>query len=1048
LPILIGMRHKLDTRVLSLAFLSLGSLTQCSGLLNIPALQSNSYQVSAGSELSLLRAGRCNLLRVTPLGALSSEFVILVSAASKLSQNSLSFYSDSECSAPALEFRRSALQESYGVYFVADAVGQHAVTVKSPQHPIGIDFQFNITQAPRVLSVRTELFGDAEATIRQVSRRVSFKDIVGGRNFSFALFEDGQKLSTLNCTSPERSFDSIGTQNGVVQVPLLEAHSKDTSDFFASQKVTLSCSAEGYEPVQIDLDYQNSNVETVSAPHSTQLAIGMTNVSTGGIAFAKDIVVFGTNSKSIQGTNQLIAKSIASGELMLVSGTRNGQPGNSVSYGPSITKDARYVAFSSDASNLVPGVSGNQIYLKDLKTGDISLVSASASNELGDGTSSGAVIDSEGRFVLFVSSSSNLLPGVSGLQIYKKNLSSSAITLVSSSSTGQPGAGSGSDSPSPTSDGRYVVFVSRSPNLIAGVSGSQIYLKDLDTGLLSLVSASSTNQTGNGSSGSPLLAADGSLCVFQSASTNLVPGVSGIQIYLKNLQSGAISVVSTSETNQVGNGPSNSPRVSLDGRYLVFSSTATNLVTGVSGNQVYLKDLATGAMTLVSATASGESGNGFSLSPVMSADLQSVAYFSNSTNFRSGVFGYQLYLKNLSTGDNVLMTTSSANQVGNGSSAARSISADGRYVAYQSDARNLLLGVSGTQIYLKDLNTGVNFLASASATGQMGNGISQRPFVSADGRFVAFESAATNLVPDASGNQIYLKNLNSGEIFLMSSSTDGLAGDGNSISPSLSGNGRYLSFKSNATNLISGVSGNQIYCKDVLTGAVTLVSSSASNQSGNGSSYGPATISGDGRLVAFESVSTNLIPGVSGNQIFLKDLESGSVTLVSASASNQMGNNTSNSPAISANGQFVAFRSRSTNFVSGVSFYQIYIKEIATGAISLVSASASGIAGGGAYSTPAISADGRFVAFASSSSSLIPGVNGYQIFLKDLSQLSVTLVSATNAGQPSNGDSDAPAISADGRYVTFVSDATNLNSGVTSNQTYRKRINIGLTIAP
>ena len=161
-------------------------------------------------------------------------------------------------------------------------------------------------------------------------------------------------------------------------------------------------------------------------------------------------------------------------------------------------------------------------------------------------------------------------------------------------------------------------------------------------------------------------------------------------------------------------------------------------------------------------------------------------------------------------------------------------------------------------------------IASTNSSGEVENGSSDYASLSSDGRFVVFQSSSTNLISGVSGTQIYVKDLLTGEVRLASSNSFGHAGSGgSSSSPQITPDGRFVVFRSNATNLISGVIGLQIYVKDLLTGQLKLASSNSSGNAGIGSSYSPR-ITPDGRFVVFSSNASNLT-GVSGLQIYVKD---------------------------------------------------------------------------------------------------------------------------------------------------------------------------------
>ena len=335
---------------------------------------------------------------------------------------------------------------------------------------------------------------------------------------------------------------------------------------------------------------------------------------------------------------------------------------------------------------------------------------------------------------------------------------------------------------------------------------------------------------------------------------------------------------------------------------------------------------------------------------------------------------------------------------GIGASSAPSISDNGRFVAFASSANNLIPGVSGSQIYIHDWQTNQTSLVSRDSGVAInhGSGISSAPSISSDGRFVAFVSAATNLVPGVSGLQIYLRDVQTGVTSLVSKDNSGNPATGGSImaSPRISGNGRFIAYVSDASNLITGVVSQQIYLYDTQTsvmfpnGQTTLISQATSGVVGNGGSSNP-TISSNGRFVAFTSASSNLTGDAdpAPTQIFLRDTQSSTTTLISQATGGAVGDGASSQPAISDDGGFVAFTSLASNLapIPGGSGAQIFLRNTQANTTSLVSQTAvGGIAGNGASSQPTISDDGGFVAFSSVSTNLGAAGGGNQIYIRAL----------------------------------------------------------------
>lgn len=323
---------------------------------------------------------------------------------------------------------------------------------------------------------------------------------------------------------------------------------------------------------------------------------------------------------------------------------------------------------------------------------------------------------------------------------------------------------------------------------------------------------------------------------------------------------------------------------------------------------------------------------------------------------------------------------------------------------------------------------------STDRAGQPGDAPSDSPAVSADGRYVTFSSAATNLVPgDTNGySDIFLRDRVTGTVERISvSSTGGQANSSSALSGSVSPDGRYVTFTSSATNLAAGDDSGtmHVYLRDRANMTTRRVSVSGTGAVGNGSSFG-AAVSANGRFVAFGSLATNLVRGdTNGVQdIFVRDVRHGTTRRVSVAQGGQVeANGASTFPLISSNGRYVGFLSSATNLQStdtlGVT--NAYVKDLRTGAVDLASVSASGgtfVRGSGEMS---MSGDGRLVAFVTYES----GPLGSQVYVRDRSRGTTVLASRNLAGGLSVGPFSRPSISADGRYVAFVSGARDLVPG-------------------
>ncbi|MBC7839243.1 MAG: PD40 domain-containing protein [Nitrospiraceae bacterium] len=400
--------------------------------------------------------------------------------------------------------------------------------------------------------------------------------------------------------------------------------------------------------------------------------------------------------------------------------------------------------------------------------------SVTGSGTAGSGASSTPSMNSDGSLVAFVSQSTNFVTTVSGSQIYAHNRQTNQIEVVSrdsDSSVINEGGGTSSD-PSMSSDGRLVAFVSLSSNLVTSVSGQQIYVRDRETGQTTVISKSSAGIIGDGTSSAPAISADGRYVAFASASTNLVAGVSGIQIYVHDRQTDQTTLISKDNTVTPvpGNGVSATPAISATGQFVAFASLSTNLGAAGGNQQIYIHDRLTGAngtTSLVSKDSVPTAGNGNSSTPSVSGDGRFVAFVSGATNIVTGFSGQQVYVHDRNTGANgtnslISRDNSGVPNAGNQSSSAPSISSDGRYVAFTSLATNLETGVSGQQIYRHDRNGPTTNLVSRDNTGSPveGNASSETPSISGNGGFVAFASQASNLLAGGvAPSDIYIRAL-------------------------------------------------------------------------------------------------------------------------------------------------------------------------------------------------------------------------------------------------------------------------------------------------
>jgi Tol biopolymer transport system component len=339
---------------------------------------------------------------------------------------------------------------------------------------------------------------------------------------------------------------------------------------------------------------------------------------------------------------------------------------------------------------------------------------------------------------------------------------------------------------------------------------------------------------------------------------------------------------------------------------------------------------------------------------------------------------------------------------------------------------------------------GITTRVSKASDGTQGNNESRSPSVSADGRYVAFESYATNLVSDDTNStlDVFVHDRQTGQTERVSIATDGTQGNDRSGSPRISATGRYVAFVSRAGNLVAGDSNGRyhIFVHDRQTGHTERVSVASDGTLGNGDSGGslgesaPA-ISADGRYVAFDSHATNLVGDDTNGciDVFLHDRQTDQTERVSVSSEGAQGTGLpcwSEMPSMSSDGRYVAFMSGAANMVSGDTNggLDVFVRDRQTGQTTRVSVASDGTEGIGSATRPAVSADGRYVAFQSTAGNLVGGDSNNQedIFVHDRQTGHTERVSVATDGSESDRLSWEPSISADGRYVAFFSEATNL----------------------
>lgn len=394
-----------------------------------------------------------------------------------------------------------------------------------------------------------------------------------------------------------------------------------------------------------------------------------------------------------------------------------------------------------------------------------------------------------------------------------------AVTTRASISTFVVEGNDSSTSAVISGNGGFIAFTSVSTTLVSNaVSGiSNVYVRDINSGITELISVTSGGSGGSAASFSPSISSDGRYVVFVSQATDLVAGLDdnlANDIFMRDRQAGTTVRISQTSVGGVGNFGSVKPRISPDGRYIVFESSATNLEGTPDTNNspdIFLWDQTAAVMERVSLTAAGGIPAAGSFSPGVSADGRYIVYHSGAVDMVTGDLGVavDVFIRDRQLARTERVSVAFPFGDPNADSFDASISHDGRYVAFASEASNLVSGtdVNGqSDIFIRDLVTLTTQVVSRSTSGALGFGESSEPRISGDGRRVVFQSDAPNLVDgDTNGSiDIFVRDLLSGVTQRVSVRTFGVQASDqeNSSSPSISTDGRTVAFESRSEDLV------------------------------------------------------------------------------------------------------------------------------------------------------------------------------------------------------------------------------------------------------
>ncbi|MBK8024657.1 MAG: PD40 domain-containing protein [Chloroflexi bacterium] len=788
------------------------------------------------------------------------------------------------------------------------------------------------------------------------------------------------------------------------------------------------------------------------------------------------------------------------------------------SYSPVISDDGRYVAFVSAASDLVSGDSNGRpdVFLHDRTAGTTTRLVGNGGVEPNAGpyffNGDPAIdISGDGRFVVYTSDANNLDALDSNLapDIYRYARETGVTEVVSISPV--TGQAAGGFNPALSEDGRYLAYVSVSSNMgfteAPGSNNEDVFLRDLATGQVWLASRTPDGEASTGRVEQLDISDDGGTVVFRSNATDIVSGDTANSDDIFRFDRAGNSV--TAITPMLFDTNSGSPTVSADGRFTVFASGIPSLVPGDSNgvHDVFLHDHLNSVIQRVSVSDTLMQGDAISHYPSLSDDGQVIAFFTRATNLISGEphpgNAGSIYVVRTSllpppptntpthtptpsetptststptmtpTPSNTPTSTptftpsptitpmpnvcafdplaqiiqrvsvaSDGQQANERSEGGRTVSTDGRWVSFASSATNLVQGDTNERadVFVHDRYTCQTLLVSVSTAGVQANRRSYGGSISPNGRYVAFVTDATNLVPNdtVADFDLFLHDLHTRQTIRVSQSPDGTRHGSGGVDAKWTADGRYLVFGGGTGLLPGGVSRFDLYAYEVTTGQLMLIAMPVITSQYD--VYG-MDVSEDFRFAVFATGAFLLPQDNSGmRDLYLEERQTQGYTLVSVSVTGSGGNAMSGgraSPQITADGRYVFFESLASDLVEGDinEVSDIFRYDRLTGETIMASVSSGGLIGDKESPYFLITPDGRYLVFISYATNLIPLGDGddTDVFVRDMQTGYTEAITVDLNAQNTWGNSELGNITADGQYAAFGSWAANLVTGDTNN---------------
>ena len=867
-----------------------------------------------------------------------------------------------------------------------------------------------------------------------------------------------------------------------------------------------------------------ATLTTRAAQLVTSSTAGLASISAGGSSLGRTLsgngryVAFVSHAGNLvtntmlQEPLQVFVRDLVASNTVLISVSTNGRGGDANSFGPMISSNGQFIVFASEASDLVSNDTNglSDVFVHDRASHTTTLVSVDLSGRAPNDTnrtsiiplSANPLVSPDGQWVFFESRAANLT-AVSdtnnATDVFARNLHTNLTFVVSLDATGASTADGTSTLAGISADARYVAFISTATNIAAGGTNAagDLYRRDMVSGARQCATKNvGSLLSGAYRCGNAALSANGRYAAFATIGTSNA-------VFRHDFDSDATALISLCTTNAEG-----AVSISADGRYVIFDD----------GANVLRFDANTSTTQLVNVAANGaQPGSGIARNPVATPDGNGIVFISNCPDLvTNGSSLSQVYARDMVAGATRLITVATNGQPSttNNEVSSLAVSPDFSRVVFDSTAADLVAGDGNraSDVFIRDLVGGTTSLVSqrgpaSPRTSGVAYSYLSRDAVSADGRFVVFSSYDDDLLPDDENvwPDIFVRDLVTGTVATPELATNVLK------FPVISANGRYVAYprftytstaSSSSTDLplfrfdrLSGTNelvtsspafsssgpgsrpaisadGNlvvwrnrvsietpQIMLRDMIAGTNHLVSVPP-NGIGIGSPLNPL-LSGDSRWVLFESdtgggffqlfahdLQSNITHQVSfstqgsyrlgsaawsGNSRFvafsstdgsirMHDLVTHTNMFVDSRSLNDLGR--SRTPALNSDGRYVAYAKRP----SGGTFDQIYVCDLVNTQIDLVSMNVSGGAANGDSTLPLLSGDGRFVVFQSKASDLVANDANQvaDIFIRDRTLGVTMLVSANARGFAGNGSSTSPILAADGRTVFFQSFASDI----------------------